>query len=249
MKECFIIGGGKSVRQGIETGLWDKIKGKDIYGINYAYKFMPYLPTAQVFIDGAFYNKNKEEMDKLAKQIPIYTYCSCEVKKGLSPCTMYAKSVGNKLSVAEMIQSNTLCVSNMGMSGEFAISLAIIKGYERIFLCGFDFGTKSVNDKDTHWYQYGFKNDEKVDRHTWWNNGKKLFSTGVGQPSVYFQVNKTKPISAQEIKLKKDLTYYEHYATLHPNIFNVSLDSNITAFPKISYEVMYKMLELEENKK
>lgn len=235
-KDCFLVGGGKSVREGIATGLWDFLEGKDWWSLNYSAMFAECTPTREVFIDEKFYKENKEYIHKLSETVPIYCREFQSIKNNTLKCTMYDKSKGRFLTVKEMKQSNSLSVSEMGMTGEFALSLAVLEGYERIYIAGFDFGVSDPNDKDTHWYQYGLKNDPKKSRSHWWNQTCKLFSTGVGNPGTYFENN----------KLKKAIEFYNNYTTIHKQIYNVSMVSNITAFPKITYEQMYKMVE-EQN--
>jgi len=38
MKECIIVGAGYSIKEGLEKGLWAKIKGKEVWSLNSAFK-------------------------------------------------------------------------------------------------------------------------------------------------------------------------------------------------------------------
>ena len=64
-KQIVIIGGGASIREGISKGLWEKIKGKFVVGLNYSYRYFS-DPTFQSFADNDFYDKNSIDLAKLA---------------------------------------------------------------------------------------------------------------------------------------------------------------------------------------
>jgi hypothetical protein len=57
-KSLIIVGGGYSVAKGIKQGLWERIKGNDIWSLNFAYKTMPYLPSTEIWIDKMFLSLN-----------------------------------------------------------------------------------------------------------------------------------------------------------------------------------------------
>ena len=67
-KRVIIMGAGDSVRREIENGLWDKIKGEEIWSLNSVFKVMPYLPTAQLWVDVKFYEKEVSNLQKLQEQ-------------------------------------------------------------------------------------------------------------------------------------------------------------------------------------
>ena len=49
LKQLIICGGGYSIKDGIQLGLWDKIQNKFTIGINFSFKW--FNSTAIVFID------------------------------------------------------------------------------------------------------------------------------------------------------------------------------------------------------
>ena len=51
MKSVVIVGGGNSVREGIEKGLWDKIKDKKVWALNSCFVFMPFMPKRILWVD------------------------------------------------------------------------------------------------------------------------------------------------------------------------------------------------------
>ena len=72
-KEVILVGAGYSLKEGIDKELWDKIKGKEIWSCNYAYRTMPYLPARELWTDINFFNWNIDELQQLAqKGVPCY---------------------------------------------------------------------------------------------------------------------------------------------------------------------------------
>ena len=212
MKTAILIGGGKSVIEGIELGLWDKIKDKaDIFSINYAFKTMPYLPNKQVWVDTTFFKNNLGDLETLYKA-GVECHCKKNAKYN---------------AILEIIQHDTsrdevtkdkLYIGAMGLSGTFAIALTIKLGYDRIFLLGYDFGTTSIKDTHTHYYQH---------------TGIQFLSNGVRNPQVYMTDNGVK----REVKL------FDKFKSSLYNIYNVSMTSNINSFPKISYNELFERLK------
>lgn len=237
MKEAIIIGGGVSIREGIEQGLWEKIKGKDLWSCNYSAMFMPYLPSREIFVDRKFFQVNRQWLEELVKTVPVYCREHDIIVHSKFNCTTYDVSRLGYPGKKEMKKNRTLYSGAMGLSGFFAISLAIIEDYERVFILGYDFGTKDVKIKDTHWYQEKCKRD-KHQAQTWFTTGKALWSTGVGNPSAYFNSDKNSPTFGQ---LKKDKDEISCFNT-DIKIYNVSMSSNITCFEKITYQQMFNLL-------
>lgn len=224
-KTCVIVGGGKSILEGEKTGLWDKIQGQDVWGLNYTYKLYPHKLSRQCFVDFNFFKNNKEQLEELAKQgIPIHSKKHSKLRDITNDYIQQYNSVRETggfrgREALSPPHEPHLFIGRLGLVGTFAISLAIAEKYNTIYLLGYDFGTLSINDKHTHWYQ------NKVD----------VVSTGVGRPTVYFN-----PTSG----LKQEVKDYEVFTNIPDlKIYNVSLDSNIKCFEKISYPEFYRLLE------
>lgn len=223
MKECFIIGGGSSVREGIDKGLWDKIKGKDIWSLNYAFKFMPYLPTRQLWVDIKFFKDNIDDLQKLQESgVFLFTteHKDYSGHRELNRFKEYCKTrerTGHK--GRETFKSTYapphLFVGKMGLSGTFSLSLAIAEEYDRIWLLGYDFGNNSKENKTTHWYQ----------------GQAPVKSTGVGNPSIYR--DKNDKVKSEEVE------DYQVFKKDPVQIINVSPNSNIPYFEKSSYDEMF----------
>lgn len=126
--KAFIIGGGNSITP--ET--YEKLKNRsdgDIIAINRTYKFI--TPDALVWLDPDVYFKNKEEIDSLkckkySRRFEIYPSEICQIDftpeaRQNSITSLYAGKNGI-------------------LSGFFAISLALVLGYDEIYLLGFDGG-------------------------------------------------------------------------------------------------------------
>lgn len=218
-----ICGGGESIKQEWKNGLFDKIKGKEIWSLNSAFKTMPYLPSRQLFVDKSFFEKNEKELENLWKNnVPITArthipYASLKDQIELFNVTKEKHEYLGK----QAIEKRRLYAGQDGLCGTFALSYAIAKGYTKIYLLGYDFGTPSPEIKSTHYYQDEVKN-------------LNIRSSGVGHPEKYRNPHGRIRLSVNDydIFLKdKDV-----------QIFNVSLISNITSFPKISYEEFYDKL-------
>jgi len=227
-KPVIILGGGKSVREGVALGLFEHIKNKEVWSLNYSYKLLPFLPTRQLFVDFNFFKNNTADIENLYKNgVPIH------VKK---------HSRYNILGIEWLHQYNSvreqggfrgkdalkeppevhLFVGRLGLVGTFSLSLAIAEGYDEIYLLGFDFGVPVNTDKDTHWYQ----------------NEIKVESTGVGKPLVYMQPNG---------QIKKQVEDFKVFTTVPDiRIYNISVNSNIEYFSKYTYEEFFKLLEDNE---
>ena len=213
-KPLIIVGGGYSVLEGIDKDLWEKIKDKEIWSLNYSAMYMPYLPKREIWTDIDFFRNNARELQSLNKK-GVECYAKAHVYYNTIPeihqinCT---REKNNKLDVY---------IGEYGFVGLLGLSLAIKEGYSEIYLLGYDFGcqAKDIDKKLTHWYQrYNFDK----------------YSTGVGAPHVYLLKDNKVHRSV------KDFNVYESYK----NIYNVSQVSNINSFTKISYDKMFNKIKL-----
>ena len=229
-KRLVIIGGGKSVIEGIDTGLWDKIKDQEVWGLNYAYKLYPHKLDRQLFVDFNFFRNNQNDLEELAKQgIPIHAKKHSKLQDVTNNYIIQYNSVRERggfrgKDALKQPPEAHIFVGRLGLVGTFSLSLAIAEGYDEIYLLGYDFGPAKLEDKMTHWYQ------GKVD----------VVSTGVGRPTVYWQ---------PDASLKKQVEDYQVFSNIEGvNIYNVSLPSNIPNLPKISYPQFYNLIK-EHNEK
>jgi hypothetical protein len=206
--QIVIVGGGSSISEGINLGLWEKLKEKFTFGINYSYKY--FNATAQLYCDNSFYNNESPKMTN----IPLIIGTTYQVKQRinnsihLTATNKYSRDLSNG-------------VYSPRLTGMFALTLAIyLLNVGEIFLLGYDNGniTEEKDDKGraiTHFYQ------------------KELIHGGSGK--IYYYNRK----SAEET----DYGVYKQEKNV--KIFNVSLNSKLNIFPKISYEEFFKQLNNE----
>lgn len=213
MKDVIILGGGKSILEGIETGLWNNIKDKEVWSLNFAYKMMPFIPTREVWVDTTFWKNNISELEMLSKK---GTKCHCKKNDRYN---FINDIIQHEITRKVEEKDTRLFIGAMGLCGMFALSLAISEKFERIFLLGYDWGTTKISDTHTHFYQG--------------QSGIEYSSRGVGRPEVYLS-NTSNP--------KKDVNEFDIYKD-HKEIYNVSMNSHIVSFPKITYQEFYDKIK------
>jgi len=183
MKEVVIVGGGNSITEGVETGLWDKLResGIELWGINYAFRAVPLKLKRLLWCDTTFFKNNMKDLEEQAK-----LGVECHTKKN-----------NRYLGIDNIIQHETtrkpdekdkIYIGSLGLSGMFSLSLAVKEGYNKIYLLGYDFGVPNQGITQTHFYQ-----------------GKiSYISTGVGRNQVYLDGNSPKK-SVREFDIYKDI--------------------------------------------
>ena len=212
MKRVIIVGGGYSIKEGIEKGLWNKIRKEEIWSLNYSYKAMPYLPDRELFVDVAFFSNNKNELLELANKGVILISQKNNMYDDY-PIIQYEAARDN----FDLINGG-IFKGSLGLTGTFALSLAVRELYGVIYLLGYDFGTPNLSNRKTHFYQ----------------DDISVVSGGVGKPEIYLQDNN---------KPKKHIEDYKVFLNSYSKIYNVSLISNIPYFEKISYDEFFKLIK------
>jgi len=205
-KKTILIGGGASVKEGIQLGLWEQIKNEDVWSINFAYWTMPYLPQREIWVDISFFKSNMNSLYELASK-----GVSCYAKKH----TIYA-------DMPEICTYDTtreqgtekLFIGRLGLSGFFALQLAVLEQRSPIYLLGYDF--RDLNNK-THYYQ-----DDLV-----------TTSVGVGHKELY--INK-------DGSPKDTVKDFDIFQNNQSKIYNVSPHSHITTFERIDYPTFFNHL-------
>jgi hypothetical protein len=216
-----IIGGGFSLQKGINLGLYDRIKDKCTFALNYEYKYFD--GTIICFTDTKFYNNNKEQLKNKPLIVGIDQNC------GLAPYpnTYILKTDPLKIEPGKYAPS---------LTGYTAISLAIwlLNKIGNIYLLGYDWTKRTDTDKmqgikaDPHTYNTPLDKRTKTHCHT------DTIHRGVGFTS-YYETNDP------NIKFEPFLNEKE----IH--IYNVSPSSNITCFPKINYLEFFKQINDSSN--
>ena len=250
-KRATICAGGASIRQGMwntpvkQLPLWDKIKDEFTIGINWDFKF--HNSTVELYGDYEFYIAEKDNLEKLplvlAPQDGFYGRERERQHNRTEWTNIYHYSHDIYLlknRIIEQVDGKQIVYHEMDgwkkgfyrgiLTGSLAIHLAILLGYTEIYLLGFD--GNSINGK-THYYEDEFIGFSKKE------SGRK--KTGIGfdkngnfNTSYYQQdINESFEVFLKSLDKVK--------------IINVSPDSKISLFPKISYEKFYKRLENKQN--
>lgn len=227
-KQLIIIGGGSSIIEGIDKGLFGKLKNKFTFGLNYSHHFVD--TTTTLYVDDKFYYNEKLYLNALpmviGQKFP-------EIPSSLHHIT---------LPIA--IKYNRDCkggVYKPTLVGLFALSLGIhILDIGEIFILGYDSGAKNKTFDQkgralTHFYQYG----NLVSKYT--DKPVTLDHRGISKINWY---NGTRIDKVS----KKRITRAEHEFKVYAQetrvkIYNVSLESKIPTFEKISYNQFFKMLD------
>lgn len=216
MKTAIIVGGGYSIKEGISLGLWEKIQGKcHIFSINFAYMTMPFVPTKEIWLDTTFFRNNMDSLYALEQKDCQMITKKNDKYKDIKSFKVYGIT---REKFVYPVTENAVFVGSNGLSGFFALSVAILQGYDNIYLLGYDFGTPSIHDTNTHFYQ------DKI----------AVASSGIKNPGVYLNMNNS---------VKKECNDFNQYTKCGVTITNVSPLSNITAFPKIDYPTFFSLLE------
>jgi len=217
--ECIIIGGGKSIEKAVSLSVGARLNDKLVIVCNFAYKHFPH--TFLAFQDREFYVPDyaKNYPDKNTVRHPdIYE----ELR--LLPLIVGINNNG----IEEFKLDNTILLDKKereNLTGVFALKLAErIMESGTIYLLGFDFSRRTgLPERDPKYNPYG------IDNLHYYNDIKH-------RGTNFYGFYENHPADKEFAKLiKKDIT-----------IYNVSLESNINCFPKISYEKMYTLLNNEK---
>lgn len=222
-KLVIILGAGTSIKEGIEKGLWDKIRKYETWSLNSMYKIMPYLPTKELWADRKFFDMNITELQIMCQRDKVELITKKNSRYNLIPEIIQRVSTTKVENYAK--EKDTLYTGRMGLVGLFALSLAVKENYDKIYLLGYDWGTTSLKDTNTHVYQ------DKIKQ-------LKIYSGGAGRPIVYFRPNG---------KLKDEINDFKTFNKDREKIINVSIKSNINFFQKIDYLEFFK--RIKEDKK
>ena len=217
INEVIIIGGGKSVSRGLETGLKDRIRNKCVIALNYSFRYFDH--SFLCFGDEKFYKDTEPNSpypniyEELGKLPLIIGMNQGNVKKIIHPNTILFPT-NNAYDRENSLKNGFYCSFLVGL---FALSIAIylMEGKGICYLLGFDWSRRNNDQKN---------NREKIDIHyydishrgTKWTNSYESHD-----PNYYF-----KPFESEKgIK-----------------IYNVNPNSNIENFKKIDYTEMYSLL-------
>jgi len=140
--QIVIIGGGKSINEGLEMGLYSRLNKTLTIGCNYAYKF--FKPTVNAIVDIDTYEKNR---NTLQHTLTTCHYANLDEPQRF-PEAYWLPSTKDYANIKDSGK-----VYNPILVGIWAISLAIhlIKNSGTIYLLGYDWTKRK--EGNTHFYQ------------------------------------------------------------------------------------------------
>jgi len=219
IKEIILIGGGKSIKDGLTLNLKEKIKDKCVLTLNFSYNHFD--STATVFIDDQFYKGfifgcgitcDKGHVERL-KKLPLL----------IGPYRNYLKFYPNTIPVKytfSYFHDNPIkrgfYIGGKALTGIFSLHIAAhLLDYNGVIYClGFDGGAiEGPGSNSTHYYD-------------------DIKHKGIGRTQVY---------TAEPL----DLYFNEFLTEKDLIIYNVSPKSKINSLKKISYPEMFEQLTEE----
>jgi hypothetical protein len=214
LNECIIIGGGKSIQDGLNLNLQPLLANKFVIATNYSYKHFPH--TLMCFCDRDFYYPNQNCIknkchpyiyDELKKLPLIVGINHSGVEEFKLPNTYFVNSSAEFREITDY-REGFYCKNFL--TGVFAISLAsFLLNYKGIiYLLGFDYTKQGA----THYYT----KEEINHRGQGWTN-----SYASHNPDNIFMPFE----ELEDIK-----------------IYNVSPESNIKNFEQINYPTMFNSM-------
>jgi hypothetical protein len=202
-KQLILIGGGLSIREGVNGGLWEKLQGRFVIGTNYSYQF--FAPTTLCYVDKTFYNENVETLKELPLIIGQGKKLTTKLPNTISmPCTQ-----NYKRDLSEGIYSANL-------SGIYALSLGIyLLEVGTIFVLGYDFGSITTDlaahkKTITHFYQDTLTH-RGVGKTSWYDKpGRDVRDFGVYLKEDKIKIYNVSPKSKLKVFTKIDYdTFFE----------------------------------------
>lgn len=241
-KQCIILASGASIRQGLwdtpieYMPIWNVANKVFTITVNWSYKWC--IPNIAVFVDYKFYMTEKEGLDKLpcvvGRNDSFYTDTNRYLKyhKTLSPnlCLLDASKNQNidgkgMRAIYHGKEAWEKGFYSSQLSGIWALNLAIALGYDEIFLLGYD-GCET--DGYTHFYQ-----PEGIGTTVW--EGRKNSGVGKHENGRYKTGTYNNDINYWFEPFKVELDSIK--------IYNVSPQSKIEIFPKITYKEFYNKIK------
>lgn len=242
-KRAIVIGSGASVRQGYwntfpdRLPVWNLIRNEYTIGINWIFKF--FIPTVTMYSDYEFYIAEKNDLSNLplvfSRQSDFYSKQLNRLGKEIFHLhdNIYllpnrkAEYIDGKRITYHGTDAWTKGFYSKYLTGQLALHFAIACGCTEIYLLGMDC---CEIDGRTHFYQ-----DEiipyRID-----SAGKKHTGVGKTKDGKY----KTSVYDTQD----SIDGGYEPFKAEYPRvkIYNVSPQSKLNMFPKITYDEFYQRL-------
>ena len=229
-KRIVICGSGNSIMEGIENGLINVLKYQYTIGINQWHKYAD-IPTIAGFVDYKWYRDSKLEI----RDLPLIVGAKvAEFKDEMLLDNTILLPYSSKYHLGDSWEKGFY---KTHLSGFFMLTLALELGFSEIYLLGYDC---CEIDGKTHFYQDLIDVNEKdaYGRYRW--NGVGKYDEDSKKAGKY----KGSYYNTPE-QLNK---WFDVYNTSDAKIYNVSENSVIDVFPKISYSEFFKKIKNDENK-
>lgn len=208
-KQIIIVGGGKTIQEGVDSGLWDKLKGKCTFGLNYSYNY--FESTIQMYVDLKFYKNQYNDLAKLPLVVGQYH----NIKNKLDNTIMIRSYSKYDPTLQQGAYKASLC-------GLFALTVAIYLQPKEIFLLGYDYGSdmkeKDKNEKFiTHFYQgdINHRGIGKINYYTARGRAGRDFDVYADSASI---INNVSLIST--IPTFQKISYTEFFSRLDNNTYS-----------------------------
>ncbi len=230
---AIIVGSGASIRQGLwdtpieYLPIWQALKGEFTISCNWSSKWID--STIAMFVDYRFYCLEKQMLDTKPLVVGVqnsFYDCKDRYKE-------YFDSLGDNVRLLKPYGSNDGIFHGKDswikgfyttmQTGLLALGFALTLGVKEIYLLGFD--ACSIDGR-THFYE----GDDDRTGVIQWNNQQQ---TGVG-------IDERGNYRNDVYNKNTSDSFFEPLSRTDAQIYNVSPDSNITIFPKLSYEEFYK---------
>jgi hypothetical protein len=247
-KKCVILGGGFSIRENLwntdinDLPLWKNIWNEFTIGTNWCFRW--FIPTVLMYADYQFYGTEKKQLkhvplilgkkdgaylrkDGIRIDNNVLLLKECERKSKL----IYGEKVKGLHAHYWGKEAWTKGFYSSQLIGIKALNLAIALNYDEIYLLGFDACGDEKNR--THFYS-----DTEVGTYEW--NNQKQSGVGKDKRGYYRTGNYNKLKALNNIWFQP----FEEELQKGIKIYNVSLNSKIDTFPKISYKNFYERLNI-----
>ena len=232
--QLIILGGGFSVYEGIKKDLFQRIKNKFVIGTNHSHHFCQ--DTFLSYVDDTFYLKELKYLEKLPLTVGR-----------LHSNTPKRQTNIQLITATKYVRDCHHGVYSANLTGLFILSLAIYLLDEgEIFILGFDNSGKKGNGKCnleydsqgraiTHWHQHG----DIVSRYT--GEPLMLKHRGIGKINWYQATQLDQKTNKRISRAEYEYRVYKNESKV--KIYNVSPDSKIPTFEKITYDQFFEKLD------
>jgi len=220
IKEIIIVGGGSSIKQADLAYLEPLLATKFTILTNYSFKH--FRGTFLTFMDKDFYEPAVCKTSEKKKECP-------DIWEELEKLPLI---IGNKLNngLTSILHPNTILLDcpreelhgKLILTGIFALTIADMFEPEKIFLLGFDWDRRDPKTIPTG---KNYNPNSDLDIHYY---GKELKHRGSGYMGFYENHDPN--------------NYFKYFDKSKSKIYNVSPNSNINNFKKITYSELYTLL-------